>query len=59
MVPKYGLVIELDMEGNIVRSLHDQSGATLPACSEVHDEKGVLYFGSYFLPFLGRLDISW
>ena len=58
MVPKYGLVLEMDAQGNIIGSLHDQTGTTMPAVSEVREVDGVLYFGSYFLPFLGRTDLS-
>ena len=56
MVPAYGLVVELDPRGNIIGSLHDQTGNTIPAVSEVQDSNGVLYFGSYYLPFLGRIN---
>ncbi len=58
MTPKYGLIIELDSQGHIIRSLHDATGATFPAASEVQEHDGVVYLGSYFLPFLGRLDLT-
>ena len=54
MMPAYGLVLELNGEGQIINSLHDQNGTTLPLTSEVREYEGHLYFGSYFLPFLGK-----
>ena len=57
MVPKYGMIIELDAQGNIISSMHDQTASTFPAVSEVQEKDGVLYIGSYFLPFLGRLEL--
>ena len=58
MVPKYGMIIELDAQGNIISSMHDQTASTFPAVSEVQEKDGVLYIGSYFLPFLGRLELK-
>lgn len=55
MIPKYGLLIELDAQGQIIRSLHDPSGQVVPAVSEADEKDGVLYLGSYYLPYLSRL----
>jgi len=52
----YGLLLELDQSGKVIRSLHDPRGKTIPAVSEVEDVGGVLYMGSYFSPFIGKLD---
>lgn len=54
-LPKYGLVVEVNEEGKVIQSLHDPTGQVIPAVSEVEDKDGVLYFGSYNLPYLGRL----
>lgn len=54
-LPKYGLVVEVNEEGKVIQSLHDPTGQVIPAVSEVEDKDGVLYFGSYSLPYLGRL----
>ncbi|XP_045172288.2 adipocyte plasma membrane-associated protein-like isoform X2 [Mercenaria mercenaria] len=55
MVPSYGLVVELNEYGHIVRTLHDPSGKVIPSVSEVEDTGTVLYLGSYNLPFLSKL----
>ncbi|OWF53760.1 adipocyte plasma membrane-associated protein-like [Mizuhopecten yessoensis] len=57
-VPKYGLVIEVSAEGKILRSLHDPTGKVIPSVSEVEDKDGVLYLGSYNLPYMSRLYLS-
>ena len=57
LAPKYGLVVEYNDKGEIVRSLHDPTGKTIPSVSEVHDEDGILYLGSYNQPYLGKLDL--
>ena len=54
----YGLLLEINQDGEIIRSLHDPSGGNIPAVSEVEDINGVLYLGSYFSPFIGRLDLQ-
>lgn len=55
LLPRYGLVVQLNEHGDIVRSLHDPSGSVLPCVSEVEDTGTVLYLGSYNLPFLSKL----
>ncbi|KAK3093107.1 hypothetical protein FSP39_011140 [Pinctada imbricata] len=57
-LPKYGLLIEVDDNGNIMRSLHDPTGKVIPSLSEAEDKNGVLHFGSYNLPFMGRLYLA-
>jgi len=52
----YGLLLELDQDGAVSRSLHDPSGTVIGAVSEVEDVDGVLYLGSYKAPFIGKLD---
>ena len=45
--PSYGLVIEYDMNGNILKSWHDKSGKKVKFITNavLHDKK--LYLGSY------------
>ncbi|XP_033735730.1 adipocyte plasma membrane-associated protein-like [Pecten maximus] len=57
-VPKYGLVIEVSADGKILRSLHDPTGEVIPSVSEVEDKNGVLYLGSYNLPYISRLYLA-
>ncbi|XP_060069012.1 adipocyte plasma membrane-associated protein-like [Ylistrum balloti] len=57
-IPKYGLVIEVSADGKILRSLHDPTGEVIPSVSEVEDKNGVLYLGSYGLPYMSRLYLA-
>lgn len=54
----YGLIIELDHNGNIVRSLHDPSGEKVKAVSEVLDIGHEIYLGSFFSPYMLKLDMG-
>lgn len=58
----YGLAIEVDSQGRIIRSLHSPEGTTtfLSEVREVIEDDGqhVLYLGSYFNNYLGRLVLS-
>ncbi|XP_052767700.1 adipocyte plasma membrane-associated protein-like [Mya arenaria] len=58
MSANYGLVVHLNEEGEITRTLHDPSGNKIPAVSEVEDRGGQLYFGSYYLPYISKLYLS-
>jgi homogentisate 1,2-dioxygenase len=49
LIPKYGLIIEINDKGEIIRSLHDPSAEKVPSASEVEDKDGVLYFLAFFL----------
>ncbi|XP_071490565.1 adipocyte plasma membrane-associated protein-like isoform X1 [Diadema antillarum] len=57
-LPQYGLIVEVDQMGRIVRSLHDPSGKVVEAVSEVLDTGDTLYLGSYFSPFLVKLNMK-
>ena len=56
LVPKYGLIVQFDDNGQIVQSLHDPTGKTISGVSEVLDMGPNLYLGSYNAPFLARVD---
>ncbi|ESO96507.1 hypothetical protein LOTGIDRAFT_115667, partial [Lottia gigantea] len=58
VVPKYGLLIEVNSEGKIVRSLHDPTGEKIPAISEAEEHNGVIYLGSYNLPYISKLYVN-
>lgn len=58
LVPKYGLVIHLNERGEITKSLHDPTGTKITAVSEVEDKDGILYMGSYNLPYLAKLNLN-
>ena len=53
----YGLLIELNEDGAITRSLHDPTGEVIPSVSEVEDDYGTLYLGSYYSSFIGKVEL--
>lgn len=55
MIPRYGLLLEMNSEGKIIQTFHDPSGQVVPDVSEAEDKDGVLYLGSYSQPFISRL----
>lgn len=61
LTKSYGLAIEVDSDGKVLRSLHSPNGQTtfLSQVTEVieHGQR-VLYLGSYFNDYIGRLVIS-
>ena len=52
---RHSVLLELNENGQITRSLHDPTGSAVPGISEVHDDGDVLYFGCYKNPFVGKL----
>ncbi|XP_045074786.1 LOW QUALITY PROTEIN: adipocyte plasma membrane-associated protein-like [Coregonus clupeaformis] len=56
LLPRYGLVLELGGEGEVVGSLHDPTGSLTWAVSDVFPHQGRLYLGSTDLPFLPVLE---
>lgn len=58
MLPKYALVLELGLDGNVLGSHHDPEGRLTWAISDVFQHRGRTYLGNTELPFLPVLD-SW
>jgi hypothetical protein len=56
VVPKYGLLVEYDMDGNVIKSWHDPTGRVVESASiaVVHDDK--VYMGSYHSSFIAVVD---
>lgn len=54
---KYGLILELDEEGNILRSLHDASGQTIPSVDKLVENEGHLYIVSEKSDYLARVKL--
>ncbi|KAK2150923.1 hypothetical protein LSH36_382g01005 [Paralvinella palmiformis] len=50
------LIIELDEQGNIIRSLHDPDGERFSRISEVEEHAGHLYIGSFCVPYIGKVN---
>ncbi|XP_072042327.1 adipocyte plasma membrane-associated protein-like [Amphiura filiformis] len=57
LLPTYGMIIELDQEGLIRRSLHDPTGEVVGSVSEVLDTGDALYLGSFSAPYLVKVDM--
>lgn len=53
-IPKYGLIVELDATGKVIRSLHSPAGK-IHLISEVLEHDGHLYLGSFRNRFIGRV----
>ncbi|XP_031438959.1 adipocyte plasma membrane-associated protein-like [Clupea harengus] len=56
LLPKYGLVLELGPDGEVLDSLHDPNGTLTWAVSDVFQHGGQYYLGSTDLPFLPVLE---
>lgn len=53
----YGLVLELDKGGQVLRSLHDPDGVKVSVVTSVHEDKdGHIYLGTLLGDFIARLD---
>ncbi|GFO34549.1 adipocyte plasma membrane-associated protein [Plakobranchus ocellatus] len=49
------VALEMNENGDIIRSIQDTTGKVIERISEVESSDGVLYFGSFNLGYLGRL----
>ncbi|KAK7149922.1 hypothetical protein R3I94_009289 [Phoxinus phoxinus] len=56
LLPKYGLVLELGPDGEVIDSLHDPTGSLTWAVSDVFQQGAHYYLGSTDLPFLPVLE---
>jgi coenzyme PQQ biosynthesis protein B len=52
---KVGLVLELDDEGNVLRSLHDTTGEHMATITSVEEVDGTLHLGTLHAAQIGRL----
>ena len=55
-LPKYGMLIEYDLNGKILKSWHDASGQKIECITnaELHGNK--IYLGSFYNNFIGVVD---
>ena len=53
--PRYGFVLGLDADGNVIHNLQDPSGDHYAGISSVIRKDGALYFGSLLESAIGRL----
>ena len=58
LTPIYGLVVEYDLNGNIVKSWYDTTGKVIPSASLATFRDNKLYLGSYYAPFIAVIDYS-
>ena len=56
IIPKYGLVAEYDMSGNVINSWHDPSGKVVPSASTATLRANELYLGSFHADFISVID---
>ncbi|XP_035282425.1 adipocyte plasma membrane-associated protein [Anguilla anguilla] len=56
LLPRYGLVLELGPNGEVLDSLHDPNGSLTWAVSDVFQHGGRVYLGNTELPFLPVLE---
>ena len=54
----YGLVLEVDEEGRILRSLHDPGGRRVPQITTAREHDGFLYLGTLDGSWVGKLELS-
>ncbi|CAK5083906.1 unnamed protein product [Meloidogyne enterolobii] len=52
---KYGMVVELDLNGKIIRSYHDPTGTVIQGVSQASDDGDFLYLGSFHADFIGKV----
>jgi len=52
------MLLELNGHGNIVRALMDLNGEKLRSPSEVEDDAGTLYLGSFISPYIVRIRLD-
>lgn len=53
----YGLILELDETGRVLRSLHDPEGDNFPIITSVQEANGKLYLGSLTSSGIGELTV--
>ncbi|KAF7657530.1 hypothetical protein LDENG_00025590 [Lucifuga dentata] len=56
LLPRYALVLELGLDGEILGTFHDPEGRLTWAISDVFQHRGKTYLGSTDLPFLPVLE---
>ena len=56
--PNFGIVVELNQDGKIVRSLQDPDGSKYTSVSEIAEEKGILFIASKSKNFIGIIELA-
>ena len=55
-LPRYGLLVEYDLNGNVIKSWHDPNGKVLQAISDAQIKDGKVYLGSFFDNYVAVID---
>ena len=53
--PLHNMILLVDEEGRVVKSLHDMTGKVVVKVSEVFEMDDEVIIGSFFTPFLVRM----
>ncbi|KAL8624398.1 hypothetical protein ACOMHN_012798 [Nucella lapillus] len=56
--PNFGIVVELDGDGKVIRSLQDPGGNKYKSVSEVAEENGLLFIASKKKNFIGIINLN-
>jgi sugar lactone lactonase YvrE len=57
VTPKYGLLLEYDMKGNLIKSWHDPTGKTIDCITNAAiGPDGKVYLGSFYNDFIAVVD---
>ena len=56
--PAHAIVVELNKQGQIIRSLQDPDGKVYTSISEVNEKNGVLFIASRAKNYIGVLDLN-
>ena len=54
--PKYGLLGEYDLNGNLIKSWHDSAGKTVECITHATIHDGKLYMGSFYNDYIAVLE---
>jgi streptogramin lyase len=56
LLPKYGLVVEYDLDGNVLKSWHDPTGQVVSGCTNIAIHDGKMYLGSFYIGYIVQVD---
>lgn len=55
-IPKYGLLAEYDLNGNVIKSWHDPTGKVVECTTSALIYNNKIYLGSFYNDFLAVVD---
>lgn len=55
-IPKYGLLIEYDLKGNVLKSWHDPNGSSVESASHIEIFENKMYLGSFYIDYIAVVD---